>query len=212
MCEVNLLEVEIVYGSSKNQHSIRAEILKSGIEDFGTSNCKDCKGFAWIKYCWSVGQGWLLDWGLRIGWMGLRIFSHGKSGLCYCWRKTKSGTLWRKPRLFPQIQQFWWPSIRKMWKPKGCSWMLWRTIPYLMCPERKNSYEMWEALIKLYHSGNQNKKMVLREQLRSTKMSKSDIVVSYLTGISQAHDELTTIGEVVNDDELVRTTLNGFLE
>jgi hypothetical protein len=77
---------------------------------------------------------------------------------------------------------------------------------------KKNAYEMWEALTKLYQSGNQNKKMVLREKLRGTKMSKTDTVTSYLTRISQVRDELMAVGEVFKDDELVRTTLNGFSE
>jgi hypothetical protein len=58
---------------------------------------------------------------------------------------------------------------------------------------KKNAYEMWEALTKLYQSGNQNRKMVLREKLRSTKMSKTDTVASYLTRISQVRDELTLL-------------------
>jgi hypothetical protein len=55
-------------------------------------------------------------------------------------------------------------------------------------------------------------KMVLREKLRSIKMSKIDTVASYLTRISQVCDELTVVGEVVKDDELARTTLNVFSE
>ena len=43
-------------------------------------------------------------------------------------------------------------------------------------------------------------------------MSNTDIMASYLTRISQVGDELTIVGEEVKDDELVRTTLNGFLE
>jgi hypothetical protein len=75
---------------------------------------------------------------------------------------------------------------------------------------KKNAYEMWDALIKLYRSGNQNRKMVLREKLKSTKMSKTNTVTSYLTRISQVHDELSVVGEEVKDDELARTALNGF--
>jgi hypothetical protein len=77
---------------------------------------------------------------------------------------------------------------------------------------KKYAYGMWEAPTKLYQSGNQNKKMVLREKLRSTKMSKTDTVASYLTRISQVRDELTTVREEVKDDEVARTTLNGFSE
>jgi hypothetical protein len=51
---------------------------------------------------------------------------------------------------------------------------------------------------------------VLREKLGSTKMSKTDTVASYLTRISLVRDELTVVGEVVKDDELVRTTMKGF--
>jgi hypothetical protein len=43
-------------------------------------------------------------------------------------------------------------------------------------------------------------------------MSKTNRVASYLAKISQVRDELTTVGEVVKDDELVRTTLNWFSE
>jgi hypothetical protein len=83
-------------------------------------------------------------------------------------------------------------------------------IPHVS--EKKNVYEIWEALTKFYQSGNQNNKMVLREKLRSTKMSKTDIVASYFTKISQVLNELTIVEEVVKDYELVRTSLNGFSE
>ena len=33
-------------------------------------------------------------------------------------------------------------------------------IPHVT--KKKNAYEMWESLTKLYQSGNQNRKMVLR--------------------------------------------------
>jgi hypothetical protein len=40
---------------------------------------------------------------------------------------------------------------------------------------------MWVALNDLYQSKNENKVMVLRERLRSTKMAKGEGVVHYLT-------------------------------
>jgi hypothetical protein len=54
--------------------------------------------------------------------------------------------------------------------------------------------------------------MVLREKLRSTKMSKTGIVALYLTKISQVRDEIMVVGEIVKDDKPVRTTLYGFSE
>ena len=54
--------------------------------------------------------------------------------------------------------------------------------------------------------------MVLRDTLTTTKMSKTDIVVTYLTRITQVHDELSVVGEIVSDQEMVRTALNGVTE
>lgn len=48
----------------------------------------------------------------------------------------------------------------------------------------KAAREMWEALTKIYQSDNHNMKMVLREKLRGTKMSRLEIVASYLTRIT----------------------------
>jgi hypothetical protein len=53
--------------------------------------------------------------------------------------------------------------------------------------------------------------MVLQDKLRGTKMTKIDLVTSFLTRFSQIHDEsLAVVGEIVDPFELVRTTLNGF--
>jgi 2-phosphoglycerate kinase len=75
---------------------------------------------------------------------------------------------------------------------------------------KKTAKEMWEALVKLYQSHNQSRKMLLREKLRSTKMAKGESVVTYLTKFTQIRDELATVRETVDETELVRTALNGF--
>jgi hypothetical protein len=46
---------------------------------------------------------------------------------------------------------------------------------------KKTTREMWEALVKLYQSDNQSRKMLLKEKIRSTKMAKGELVVTYLT-------------------------------
>ena len=71
---------------------------------------------------------------------------------------------------------------------------------------------MWEALTKLYQNDNENQKMVLREKLSDTKMSKNEIFSSYLTKISQVRDVFVSIWEKVFDSKLVRTALNRFTE
>ena len=52
--------------------------------------------------------------------------------------------------------------------------------------------------------------MVLKEELISTKMSKTDTIASYLTKITQVCDKWAIVGETVRDQELVRISLNGF--
>jgi hypothetical protein len=74
---------------------------------------------------------------------------------------------------------------------------------------KANAYEMWESLTKLYQSSNENRKMVLREKLKGIKMTKTENVATYLTKITQVRDELGVVGEVIADNELVRTALNG---
>jgi hypothetical protein len=74
---------------------------------------------------------------------------------------------------------------------------------------KTNAYEMWESLTKLYQSTNENRKMVLREKLKSIRMTKAENVVTYLTRLTQVRDELGVVGEAIVDSELVRTTLNG---
>ena len=57
-------------------------------------------------------------------------------------------------------------------------------IPHVT--RKKNAYEMWESLTKLCQSDNENRKMMLRENLRNTKMIKTDTVASYLTKLTDS--------------------------
>jgi hypothetical protein len=47
------------------------------------------------------------------------------------------------------------------------------------------AYQMWQSLCSLYQSPNQNRKMVLQEKLRGTKMGKTDTITSYLSRFTQ---------------------------
>lgn len=69
---------------------------------------------------------------------------------------------------------------------------------------------MSQSLCGLYQSPNQNRKMVLQEKLRSTKMTKTDTVTSFLTSFSLIRDDLAMVGEMVDPSELVRRALNSF--
>jgi hypothetical protein len=79
-------------------------------------------------------------------------------------------------------------------------------IPHIS--EKKTAKEMYDALVGLYQSGNADQKSILKH-LQATKMSSSDIVVSYLMRITQIRDQLAAIGEVVDDVELVNVALSG---
>jgi 2-phosphoglycerate kinase len=73
-------------------------------------------------------------------------------------------------------------------------------IPHLS--GKTTARDMWEALKSLFQSKNENHKMVLREKLRDTKMTGSDMVTTYLTWIRQVRDELAAIGETMDDSEV----------
>jgi hypothetical protein len=79
-------------------------------------------------------------------------------------------------------------------------------IPHVT--RKANAYEKWESLTKLYQSTNENRKMVLREKMKSIKMTKAKNVVTYLTRLTQVRDELGAVGEAIVDSELVRTGYN----
>jgi hypothetical protein len=71
-------------------------------------------------------------------------------------------------------------------------------------------YEMWASLCKLYQSSNENQKMVLHDRLKGIRMLKSESVTSFLGRYTQIRDELGAVGEVVEPNSMVRTTLNNF--
>ena len=74
---------------------------------------------------------------------------------------------------------------------------------------KKTASEMWKALESLYQSKNENRKMVLQERMRSTRMAKGEGVVPYLTRLTQIKDDLGAVGSKTEDEELVWIALNG---
>jgi hypothetical protein len=81
-------------------------------------------------------------------------------------------------------------------------------IPHL---NRKDyAFEMWASLCNLYESSNENRKMVLHDRIRGIRMLKSVSVTYFLVRYTQTRDDLGAIGEVVDPDSMVSTTLNNF--
>jgi hypothetical protein len=76
--------------------------------------------------------------------------------------------------------------------------------------EKKTGKEMFETPVSLYQSQNINRKMILQNKLKSIVMTKSNIVTSYLMKITQSRDQLSVVGEKVEDAKLVNMALNRF--
>jgi hypothetical protein len=75
---------------------------------------------------------------------------------------------------------------------------------------KAHAYQMWAALISLYESLNENRKMVLHERLRSIRMLKDESVSSFLARFTQIRDELGAVNEVIQPNSLVRQALHSF--
>ena len=69
--------------------------------------------------------------------------------------------------------------------------------------------KMYDALARLFESQNINRRMTLRTQLKMVKMEKSKNVQAYLSRVSQIKEQLHAIGDIVEEAEVVTTTLNG---
>ena len=61
----------------------------------------------------------------------------------------------------------------------------------------------------MYEGRNINRKMNLRAQLKSHKMSHGESIQDYFTRVSQFKEKLEDIGDKLDEYELVMNTLNG---
>ena len=68
---------------------------------------------------------------------------------------------------------------------------------------------MFDALSNLFEGRNINRKMALRNQLKSVKVQKSETMQSYFKRVSQIKEQLEAIYDMVEETEVVMTTLNG---
>lgn len=81
-------------------------------------------------------------------------------------------------------------------------------IPFIY--ELKTPKTIFDALARLYKSKNTSRKLTLWNQLRITKISKSDTITTYFMNMLQIKDQLATITENIEGSELTTITLNGF--
>ena len=69
--------------------------------------------------------------------------------------------------------------------------------------------QMYDSLSRMYEGRNINRKMNLRAQLKSTKMSKGESIHYYSTRVSQFKEQIDVIGDSLYEDELVFNYPNG---
>ena len=67
---------------------------------------------------------------------------------------------------------------------------------------------MYDALSKMLEGQNINRKMNLKGQLKSTKMSKGESIQDYFTRVTHFKEQLNAIGDSLDEDELFMTALN----
>ena len=67
---------------------------------------------------------------------------------------------------------------------------------------------MFKFLKKLFEDSNIKRAFALRQQLSNIKMTRSDSIATYFMKISELKYHLSSIGESIENRELVMTTLN----
>ena len=73
-------------------------------------------------------------------------------------------------------------------------------------------FAMWKALIDLFQSNSDQRKLALKDKLRKIKMEKGDSIPKYLTKFFHCRDELGSVGITIDDYELVILALLGLLK
>jgi hypothetical protein len=71
--------------------------------------------------------------------------------------------------------------------------------------------QMFDALSKMYEGKNINRKMNLRTQLKNTKMQKGETIQDYFSRVTHLKERLEAVGDNLDEDELIVTTLNGLI-
>ena len=74
---------------------------------------------------------------------------------------------------------------------------------------KKAPQKMYDALSRMDEGRNINRKMNMRAQLKGTNMSKGESIQDYFTRVSQFREKLSSIGDTLDEDELVMTAHNG---
>lgn len=69
--------------------------------------------------------------------------------------------------------------------------------------------EMFDTLKGMYEINKTNRALSLRQQLHHVKMDKEDSVISFFIKISDLRDQLSAIGDIIPNKDIVMLELNG---
>jgi hypothetical protein len=73
---------------------------------------------------------------------------------------------------------------------------------------KNNTKEMFDVLTRMYEGNKINQKMNLRTQLNNTKTQKGETIQDYFSRVTHFKEQLEEIGDKLDEDELIMTTLN----
>ena len=68
---------------------------------------------------------------------------------------------------------------------------------------------MFDTLTNMFEGKNINRRMTLRNQLKGVKIQKTETIPSYFSRVSEIKEQLEAIGDMVEEEEVVMTILNG---
>jgi hypothetical protein len=67
---------------------------------------------------------------------------------------------------------------------------------------------MMDSLTRLFEGNNINRRVTLRTDLKNMRMHNSETIHSYFSRVNQIKEQIESIGDTVNIEEMVMTTLN----
>ena len=79
-------------------------------------------------------------------------------------------------------------------------------VPHIA--EKETTYEMWDALKKLYQHTFVQRRMLLENQLRSYQMKKGEPIDTFVLGLNEIRDQLAAIEAIPDQELIVRKALN----
>ncbi len=75
--------------------------------------------------------------------------------------------------------------------------------------DEKSPKQAWDTLVKMYNTNTQACKMQLKQELHNLQKNKMNIN-DYSTKVKTLADVFASIGALIDDQDLVAVTLNGF--